>query len=162
SAEDRKKVAIALGIEEERIPREASWAYDQIMEGIHRGSIRGLWVIATNTAHSWINLADAKTLLDKLDFLVVQDMYFTTETAARAHLVLPAAGWGEKEGTFINSERRISLLKKVSKAPGEALADFYIFRLLGRAWGGLDWMEKWQTPEDVFASMKECSKGQPC
>ncbi len=161
-AEHREKIANILGLPEQSIPRVPSLAYDQIMEGIHRGSIRGLWVIATNTAHSWINQADAQELLGKLDFLVVQDMYHNTETAAHAHLVLPAAGWGEKEGTFINSERRISLLKKVSPAPGEALSDFYIFRLLGRAWGGLDWMEKWQTPEDVFASMKECSKGQPC
>ena len=57
-------------------------------------------------------------MLDRLDFLVVQDMYQTTETAQLAHLVLPAAGWGEKEGTFINSERRIGLIKKVARAPG--------------------------------------------
>ena len=50
--------------------------------------------------------------LDKLDFLVVQDMYATTETAQLADLVLPAAGWGEKEGTFINSERRIGVRKR--------------------------------------------------
>ena len=53
-------------------------------------------------------------------------MYHPTETARMADIVLPAAGWGEKEGTFINSERRIGLLKKVAKAPGEALADFHI------------------------------------
>ena len=77
------------------------------MEGILKGRIRGLWVIATNTAHSWINQADAHDILERLDFLVVQDMYHTTETAAFADLVLPAAGWGEKEGVFINSERRL-------------------------------------------------------
>lgn len=159
---DRKKVATALEIDPNRIPRKGSLAYDQIMEGIHRGSIRGLWVIATNTAHSWINQADAVDLLKKLDFLVVQDMYSTTETAAHAHLMLPAAGWGEKEGTFINSERRISLLKKVSRAPGEALADFHIFKLLSEAWGVGNLFEGWKTPEDVFQSMKKCSRGQPC
>ena len=63
------------------------------------------------------------TLLEKLDFLVVQDMYARTETAQLAASGLPAAGWGEKEGTFINSERRIGLVKKVApSAPGEALA----------------------------------------
>jgi predicted molibdopterin-dependent oxidoreductase YjgC len=50
-------------------------------------------------------------------------MYHTTETAQRAHLILPAAGWGEKVGTFINSERRNGLVKKVSRAPGQALSD---------------------------------------
>ena len=95
------------GIDVDRIPDQPSLAYDQIIEGIHRGTIKGLWVIATNTAHSWINQTDVRELLDQLDFLVVQDMYATTETAQQADLVLPAAGWGEKEGTFINSERRI-------------------------------------------------------
>jgi assimilatory nitrate reductase catalytic subunit len=54
-----------------------------------------------------------KEILSRLDFLVVQDMYSSTETAEVADLYLPAAGWGEKEGTVINSERRIGLLKKV-------------------------------------------------
>lgn len=162
NADHRKKVADVMGIEESSIPRKGSLAYDQIMEGIHRGQIKGLWIIATNTAHSWINQADAKELLSKLDFLVVQDMYHTTETAEFADLVLPAAGWGEKEGTFINSERRISLLKKVSRAPGEALADFYIFKLLAEAWGCSDIFKNWNKPEDVFQTLKELSRGQPC
>ena len=52
-----------------------------------------------------------------------------------ADMVLPAAGWGEKEGTFINSERRIGVVKRVARAPGQALADFHIFRLVAEAWG---------------------------
>ncbi len=74
-------------------------------------------MIATNPAHSWIHQQDFRELLGTLDFLVVQDMYHSTETALAADLVLPAAGWGEKEGTFINSERRVGLLKKVKRAP---------------------------------------------
>ena len=58
-----------------------------------------------------------------------------TETAAARRPVLPAAGWGEKEGTFINSERRLGLIKKVARAPGQALADFHIFQLVAEAWG---------------------------
>ena len=65
-----------------------------------------------------------------LDFLVVQDMYGNTETAQLAHLVLPAAAWGEKDGTFINSERRFGTVRKVARAPGQALADFHIFKLV--------------------------------
>jgi assimilatory nitrate reductase catalytic subunit len=89
-------------------------AYDQIRDRPAQRS--RAWVVGTNTAHSWINQNDARALLSKLDFLVVQDMYVSTETAALAHLVLPAAGWGEKEGTFINSERRIGLVKRVARA----------------------------------------------
>ena len=88
-------------------------------QGIADGKIKGLWVIATNSSHSWINQREFNEIVKKLDFLVVQDMYHTTETAQRAHLILPAAGWGEKTGTFINSERRIGLVKKVSLAPGQ-------------------------------------------
>jgi len=161
-AADRAKIAQILELDERRIPRQSSLAYDQILEGIRSGQIRALWVVATNTSHSWIHQSDAKELLSQLDFLVVQDMYHSTETAAQAHLVLPAAGWGEKEGTFINSERRIALLKKVSRAPGEALADFYIFKLVAEAWGGLDFMRRFETPEDAFQAMAACSRGQPC
>jgi assimilatory nitrate reductase catalytic subunit len=103
-----------------------------------------------------------RELLDKLDFLVVQDMYHTTETAQRAHLVLPAAGWGEKEGTFINSERRIGLVKKVSRSPGEALSDFHIFRLVAHYWGCGELFKEWTSPEAVFELIKRCSEGQPC
>jgi anaerobic selenocysteine-containing dehydrogenase len=162
SAEDRADVARILGIPVERIPDRPSLAYDQIMEGIQRGKIKGLWVVATNTAHSWINQADAQELLKRLEFLVVQDMYSTTETAQHAHLLLPAAGWGEKEGTFINSERRIGLLKKVARAPGEALADFYIVKLLAQAWGVGDLFRRWADPESTFQLLKELSRGRPC
>ncbi len=160
--EHRAEIAELLNIPQKLVPSEPSWAYDQIMEGINRGQIKGLWIVATNTAHSWINQADAHHLLSKLDFLVVQDMYSTTETAAFADLVLPAAGWGEKDGTFINSERRFGLLKKVSRAPGQALADFSIFKLLAEAWGVGDLFKDWVSPEATFQILKRCSAGRPC
>ena len=92
-------------------------------------------MIATNPAHSWIDQGRLREILGRLDFLVVQDMYHSTETAQLADLLLPAAGWGEKEGTFINSERRIGLIKKVRRAPGQALADFHIFKLVAHYYG---------------------------
>lgn len=159
---DRNKVARTLGIDPLRIPAKPSLAYDQILEGVVRGKIRGLWIVATNTAHSWINQADVQEVLRRLDFLVVQDMYATTETAEQAHLVLPAAGWGEKDGTFINSERRIGLIKRVARAPGQALADFYIFKLIADAWGCSDMFEQWTSPEDVFRALVKLTHGQPC
>jgi anaerobic selenocysteine-containing dehydrogenase len=161
-AADRHKVAMTLGIDEGRIPTSAGWAYDQIVQGIADGRIKALWVIATNSAHSWIDQRNLHDLLDRLEFLVVQDMYATTETAQRADLVLPAAGWGEKEGTFINSERRIGLVKRVSPAPGEALADFFIFKVLADAWGCGDMFDEWSSPEAVFAILQRLSRGQPC
>lgn len=159
---DRQKVAGVLGIDESRIPDQASWSYDRIIEGILQEKIKGLWIIATNTAHSWINQNAVKDILSRLDFLVVQDMYSTTETVQLANLVLPAAAWGEKEGTFINSERRIGVAKKVRHAPGQALADFNIFRLIAEYWGCGSMFSKWTSPAAAFETMKELSKGQPC
>jgi assimilatory nitrate reductase catalytic subunit len=161
-ADHRQKVAGALGIDAGLIPDQPSWAYDQIIEGILGEKIKGLWVIATNPAHSWINQHMLRDVLSRLDFLVVQDMYHTTETAQMADLVLPAAAWGEKEGTFINSERRIGLIKKVSKAPGQALADFSIFKLAGHYWGCGPMFQRWSDPEATFQILKELSRGQPC
>nr|AMK59595.1 nitrate reductase [uncultured bacterium UPO76] len=161
-SDDRAEVARILGIDPARIPSRPSLAYDQILEAVRAGRIRALWVVATNTAHSWIHQNEARETLRKLEVLVVQDLYATTETAQLAHLVLPAAGWGEKDGTFINSERRIGTIRKLRRAPGQALADFHIFRLVADAWGCGDLFAAWQTPEDVFRSMQELSRGQPC
>ena len=158
----RAEVAGELEIPMEKIPAQDSWAYDQIVEGIRDGKIKGLWVIATNSSHSWIHQSEFNELLSKLDFLVVQDMYPTTETAQFAHLYLPAAGWGEKEGTFINSERRIGLVKKVRRAPGRALADFHIFQLIAAYWGCGELFRKWSSPEAVFQIVKKLSGGRPC
>jgi assimilatory nitrate reductase catalytic subunit len=162
NAEDRAEVARLLGINEQRIPREASLPYPRIIQGIADGKIRGLWVVATNPAHSWIHQSQMHEELEKLECLVVQDMYADTETAARAVIVLPAAGWGEKEGTFINSERRVATIKRVSPAPGQALADFHIFQLLAEAWGCAELFREWTSPEAVFQILKRLSKGRPC
>ncbi|MGL1900585.1 MAG: molybdopterin-dependent oxidoreductase [Fibrobacterales bacterium] len=159
---DRTHVADILGIDQKRIPQENSLAYDQIIEGILQDKIKGLWLVATNTAHTFINSTEFKLVRDKLDFLVVQDMYHTTESAEFADLILPAAGWGEKDGTFINSERRIGIQKRVSKAPGTALSDFNIFRLIAQEYCGDDIFSKWTHPEKVFSIMQALSKGQPC
>jgi len=161
--EHRKKIATALNIDEACIPKEASLAYDQILEGIDTGKIKALWVIATNTAHSWINQSHfTGTLREKLDLLVVQDMYASTETAEIADILLPAGGWGEKDGCFINSERRIGTIKQVSRPPEQALSDFRIFRLIAEYYGCSDMFREWTHPEAVFQILQKCTKNQPC
>lgn len=160
--EDRQKVADILGIDVEKIPTQDSLPYHKIIEGIETGKIKALWFIATNASHSWIGQNKFRKLMDKLDFMVVQDMYHNTETAQQADLVLPAAGWGEKDGTFINSERRIGLVKKVSPAPGIALSDFSIFKAIAAYWGCGDMFSKWTDPEAVFKILAKITQGQPC
>lgn len=160
--EPREDVAHILGMPTSRIPAQNSLAYDQILQAIGENKIKGLWVIATNTAHSWIDQSAFRELRQCLDFLVVQDMFHTTDTAQLADLVLPAAGWGEKDGTFINSERRIGLVKKVARAPGQALSDFNIFKLVAHYWGCGDLFSRWTSPEAAFQILKRLSEGQPC
>ncbi len=162
NADHRRKIAEALEIPTESIPTRGSWAYDEILAAVDAGKIRGLWIIATNPAHSWIDQSHCREILGKLDFLVVQDMYYSTETARMADLMLPAAAWGEKEGTFINSERRIGLIKKVRRAPGQALSDFNIFKLVAHYYGCGAMFAGWDSPEAAFGYMKRISAGQPC
>ena len=162
SASDRSEVASALGMPESVIPDRPSLAYDQIVDGVVDGAIKGLWVIATNSAHSWIGKGALGPALSNLDFLVVQDMYSTTDTAALADLVLPAAGWGEKTGTFINSERRVGVIKSVATAPGLARPDFDIFKMAAEAWGCGELFREWTSPEAVFGLLQRLSAGRPC
>lgn len=162
NAEHRQQVAEILDIPVDVIPDQNSLSYHEIIDAIDRGEIKGLWLVATNTAHSWINQKRFRKIRDKLEFLVVQDMYHTTESAEIADLVLPAAGWGEKDGVFINSERRIGITRKVRKAPGESLSDFNIFRLIAHYWGCADLFKEWSSPEAVFKVLTRVSKGLPC
>ena len=79
-----------------------------------------------------------------------------------ADLLLPAGGSGEKNGTFINSERRIGMVQKIFDPPGQALPDFEIFRRIAQAWGCGPMFREWTSPEAVFQILKRLSAGQPC
>lgn len=158
----RAEVADLLGIDVAAIPDRPSLAYDQILDGIEAGTIRGLWIIATNPAHSWIGHGRLHRLLDQLDLLVVQDLFDDTETASRADLFLPAAGWAEKEGTFINSERRIGRVRKAQQPPGQARSDFEIVKGIAEEWGCGPMFRKWRTPAATFDILAELSRGRPC
>ena len=98
-------------------------------------------------------------------FVVVQDA-FLTETARFADVVLPAAGWGEKTGTYTNVNRTVHLSDKAVEPPGEAKADLDIFLAYAKA---MDFRDKdgeplitWSTPEEAFEAWKRCTEGRPC
>jgi anaerobic selenocysteine-containing dehydrogenase len=162
NAEHREKVAVGLSIPLANIPSDSSLAYDQILDAVLAGKIKALWIVATNPFHSWVDSTKIAKLRENLEFLVVQDMYVTTESALLADLVLPAAGWGEKSGCFINSERRIGTVKAVRQAPGAALSDFRIFRLIAEEWGCGDLFEKWTDPEAAFKLLRDLTRDRPC
>ena len=130
------------------------------------GTLRMLWVQGTNPAVSLPDLARIRAILGKPDlFLVVQDA-FMTETARLADVVLPAAIWAEKTGTFTNFDRTVHLSNQAVEPPGEARSDFDIFLDYARRMDFRDQdgapLVKWRTPEQAFEAWKECSRGRPC
>ena len=138
----------------------------QIFRYCEIGSIRMLWIQATNPAVSLPNLGRVRSILQNPDlFIVVQDA-FLTETTAFADVVLPAALWGEKTGTFTNADRTVHISHKAVEPPGEAHADFDIFLDFARRMDFRDKdgapLIKWAIPEEAFEAWKQCSRGRPC
>ena len=127
NAADRAELPRLWNIDGERIPAKRGLAYPDIIEARRGEKIRALWIIATNPLVSFPNQDVLRHALSNLDFLVVQDGFHPTPTTELADLVLPAAIWGEKEGTYTNSERRVSKVNKAVAPPGEARSDFDIF-----------------------------------
>ncbi|MEU0114554.1 nitrate reductase [Streptomyces bobili] len=138
----------------------------QMFRYAEQGSIRMLWISGTNPAVSLPELARIRSILeqDRL-FVVVQDL-FLTETAQLADVVLPAATWGEKTGTFTNADRTVHLSDKAVEPPGEARPDLDIFLAYAAR---MDFRDKdgaplitWHDPESAFEAWKRCSAGRPC
>lgn len=138
----------------------------QIFRYAEQGLIRWLWITATNPAVSLPDLARIRRILaqDSL-FVVVQDL-FLSETAALADLVLPAATWGEKEGTFTNADRTVHHSDKAVEPPGEARADLEIMLDYARRMDFRDRdgapLIKWDDAESAFRAWQACSAGRPC
>ena len=130
------------------------------------GTIRMLWIQCTNPAVSMPDLPRIRALLAKRElFTVVQDA-FMTETARLADVVLPAAIWAEKTGTFTNFDRTVHISHKAVDPPGQARSDFDIFLDYARRMDFRDQhgapLVKWNTPEAAFEAWKACSRGRPC
>ena len=163
NASDRQDLARLWNVPVERIPTARGLAYPDIIEAALDRRIRALWIVATNPIVSFPNLRALQQALESLDFLVVQDGYHPTPTSEYAHLMLPAAMWGEKEGTYTNSERRVSKVNRGVAPPGEARPDFDIFLHLAEALGVREELfPGWTVPADAFAEWAQVSKGQLC
>jgi anaerobic selenocysteine-containing dehydrogenase len=162
-----EELARIWNVEPERIPHYGPPTHAmQMFRYCEEGSIRFLWISATNPAVSLPELHRIRSILaDERLFLVVQDI-FLSETAQFADVVLPAATWGEKLGTFTNADRTVHLSEKAVDPPGEARPDMDIFRDYAERMGFKDKdgapLVKWSDPESAFEAWKECSRGRPC
>ena len=158
----RKRVAKVIGVDENMIAHKPTITYNEIVEKIISGEIKGLYVICTNPRHSWTNNRTFKEAMDKLEFLVVQDIYDDTDTSQHADVFLPVVPGIKKEGTYINTERRVSAMRPALKRKENEKTDYEVLLGLGKALGMGDLLERWKTPRDAFNLMKECSRYMPC
>ncbi|MFC4638930.1 molybdopterin oxidoreductase family protein [Deinococcus hohokamensis] len=138
----------------------------QIWRYAEQGSIKMLWIQATNPAVSMPQLGRIRKILQQEDlFVVVQDA-FMTETAKFADVVLPAAIWGEKTGTLTNVSRTVHISCKAIEPPGEARSDLDIFLDYARRMDFRDQdgqpLIKWHDSKSAFEAWKECTRGRPC
>ncbi len=163
SEDDREELAQLWSLPVERIPTKRGLAYPDIIEAAVSRKIRALWIIGTNPLVSFPNIDVLKQGLSNLDFLVVQDGFHPTPTTELADMVLPAAIWGEKEGTYTNSERRVSKVNAAVNPPGEARSDFDIFLAVAERLGcRAELFPGWQGPADAFDEWRRVSAGRLC
>ncbi len=163
SATDRAELAGIWNIPVSSIPEKRGLAYPDIIEAAVAGKIKALWIIGTNPLVSFPNINILKHALSKLEFLVVQDGFHPTPTTELADLILPASIWGEKEGTYTNSERRVSKANAAVVPPGEAKSDFEIILSVAERLGvDKQLFPGWASPVDSFNEWRRVSSGRLC
>jgi len=162
-----RELAELWNVDQMKIPHWAPPTHAmQIWRYVEQGSIEFLWIQCTNPAVSLPELGRIRSILEREDlFVIVQDI-FLTETASFADVVLPAATWGEKTGTYTNADRTVHLSEAAVGASGEAKHDLDIFleyakRMDFRDKDGAP-LIKWRHPEEAFEAWKECTRGRPC
>src|SRR6266850_2040142 len=124
SKKDRDEIAEFWGVN--GIPSKPGKTAVEMFEAVRAGEIKIVWIACTNPAQSLPDQKLVHEALQRAELVIVQDAYRNTETAAYADVFLPAAGWGEKDGTMTNSERRVSRVRAAVPPPGEARADWQI------------------------------------
>jgi len=144
---NRRKFEAAWGVE---LPQNSGLTVVEMMDGAGSGQVRSLYVIGENSVLSDPDANHVRACLQKLEFLVVQDV-FLTETAQLADVVLPAAVSAEKDGTFTNSERRVQRVRTAVSAPGEARQDWAILGAIAQRMGYAEL--NYGNAEEIFDEM---------
>lgn len=144
SEEIQRKFEKAYGT---NLSNEPGLTLTEMFKKAQEGSLKTLYVMGENPVMSEAYSEKTKAALKKLEFLVVQDI-FLTETAQFAQVILPAASFAEKDGTFVNTERRIQRIRKAINPPGEAKADWEILSQLAKRLGMDDFV--YDGPQDIM------------
>ena len=161
NAQHRAEVEQLWGLPEGQIASQPGRTAWEMITGLETGDVGFLWIAATNPAVSMPDLERTKAALLASPFTVYQDAYYPTETATYAHVLLPAAQWGEKTGTMTNSERRVTLCQAFRSPLGELRPDWEIFAEVGRRLGFADKFTFTNSAE-VHAEFVQLTRGRPC
>ena len=161
-AADRAEVAKLWDVP--AIPARPGKTAVEMFEAIGRGEIKAVWIACTNPAQSLPAQNAVRDALMNAELVVLQEAYADTETAPYADVLLPAAAWGEKEGTVTNSERRISRVRAAIAPPGEARPDWRIvcdfaMRLERRLHGHSSARFAFDNPRQIFNEYREMTRG---
>jgi assimilatory nitrate reductase catalytic subunit len=159
---DRAEVARLWGVGS--VPATPGKAAVEMFQAAADGEIKLLWIACTNPAQSMPDQALVRRALERAEFVVLQEAFATTATAAYADLLLPAATWGEKDGTVTNSERRISRVRAAVPPEGEARPDWRIVvdvaqRVEAVLRPGRDSLFPYETPESIWNEHRESTRG---
>lgn len=158
----RARISEVLGVREDQLAEKPTLTYNQIIEGINAGNIKGLWILCTNPRHSWTNNETFAEATKKLELFIVQDIYDTIESAEDCTVYFPVVPGIKKEGTYINLERRLSAMRPVLPKGENEISDYEAILGVGKALGMGDQLKGWETPKDCFNLMRECSRNMPC
>jgi formate dehydrogenase alpha subunit len=133
-----------------KLPRRPGKPATEVWDNVLKGDIRGLYIFGEDPVVADPNISHVRQALEKVDFLVVQDI-FLTDTAKMANVVLPAACFAEKDGTFTSTERRVQRVRKAVAPPGAARPDWRIFCDLSKLMG---YEMDYDSPEDIFEEIR--------
>jgi len=159
NAEERQEIADFWGIDAEFFPKKRGMAQTDIFHAIETGEIKGMWLIATNPMTSMPNTGRIRKILEKLDFLIVQDVYSDVETNQYSHVYFPASVWSEKEGCHTNTERRVNLISKIVPCYANSKPDLWIFNHMAKRFDNGKVIPFPEQAQDVFEEMKQLSTG---
>jgi assimilatory nitrate reductase catalytic subunit len=159
SKQDREEVAALWGVRS--VPERPGKTAVEMFDAIGRGEIKAVWIACTNPAQSMPDVNAVRRALERAELVVVQETFRDAETCAYADVLLPAAGWAEKEGTVTNSERRISRVRAAVAPAGEARPDWEIAVAFAKKLfpGKANQLFPYASPEEIFNEHRETTRG---
>ncbi|WP_149194708.1 nitrate reductase [Luteimonas suaedae] len=164
-AQHRAEVEQLWGLPAQTLSPTPGLSAVPLFEALHSGKVKAVWIACTNPVHSMPDIGRVREALQQAEYVIVQEAFRNTDTVPYADVLLPAATWGEKEGTVTNSERRISRVRQAVPAPGQARPDWWIVNEIARriearlAPPGVAPMFEFKAPTEIFDEHRRLTVG---